>query len=86
MKTTLEPSDPLIERDKRLAAKASTTLCELVDAGLRLVLKERAARTEPFVLRDARVNGRGLSPEFQAAAWGDMRNAGYEGRGRNRNV
>jgi len=81
MKTTLELSDPLLERAKRLAAQESTTLRELVEAGLRLVLKQRAARGEPFVLRDARVDGRGPSPEFQTSDWGEIRNASYEGRG-----
>ena len=36
---------------------------------------------EPFVLRDARVDERGLSPEFSDASWDDIRNASYEGRG-----
>jgi hypothetical protein len=81
MKTTLELSDPLLERAKRLAAAESTTLRELVEAGLRLVLNERAARAKPFVLRDARVDGSGLNPEFEAADWGEIRKASYEGRG-----
>lgn len=84
MKTTIELSDPLLERAKRLAARDSTTLRELVEAGLRHVLKERAQRAEPFVLRDARVEGRGLSPEFSGASWNDIRNASYEGRGGDR--
>jgi hypothetical protein len=81
MKTTLEISDPLLERAKRLAADESTTLRELVEAGLRLVMKEKAARAKPFELRDARVDGRGLSPEFETADWGEIRKASYEGRG-----
>jgi hypothetical protein len=81
MKTTIELSDPLLERAKRLAAEESTTLRELVEAGLRLVLKERTARQEPFVLRDARVDGRGLSAEFVGANWSELRKASYEGRG-----
>ena len=81
MKTTIELSDPLLERAKRLAARDSTTLRELVEAGLRHVLKARTQRVEPFVLRDARVDGRGLSPEFSDASWDDIRNASYEGRG-----
>jgi Arc/MetJ family transcription regulator len=81
MKTTIDLADPLLERAKRLAARDSTTLRELVEAGLRHVLKERAARKEPFVLRDARVQGRGLSTEFAAAEWLEIRNASYEGRG-----
>jgi hypothetical protein len=81
MKTTIELPAPLLERAKRLAARDSTTLRELVEAGLRHVLKERAARAAPFVLRDARVDGRGLTEEFAGATGEDIRNASYEGRG-----
>lgn len=81
MKTTIEISDPLLERAKRLAARDSTTLRELVEAGLRHVVAERAARAEPFQLRDARVEGQGLSPEFAGATWDEIRRASYEGRG-----
>lgn len=81
MKTTIELSDPLLERAKRLAARDSTTLRELVEAGLRHVLKERAQRAHHFELRDARVQGHGLSPEFSGASWNDIRSASYEGRG-----
>ena len=81
MKTTIDLPDPLLERAKRLAARDSTTLRELVEAGLRHVLKERAARAIPHAVRDARVDGRGLSEEFAAAAWDDIREASYKGRG-----
>ena len=81
MKTTIELPEPLLERAKRLAAREDTTLRELVEAGLRHVLKERAARGEPFVLRDARVDGRGLSEDFSNATWDEIRKASYEGRG-----
>src|SRR5687768_4677928 len=80
MKTTLEISGPLLERAKRLAARESTTLRELVEAGLRHVLRERAA-AKPFDLRDARVGGRGLRPEFRGVGWERIRDAAYEGRG-----
>jgi hypothetical protein len=40
-----------------------------------------AARAKPFELREARVDGRGLSPEFETANWGEIRKASYEGRG-----
>jgi hypothetical protein len=79
MNTTLEISDPLLERAKRLAARESTTLRELVEAGLRHVLRERA-RSKAFVLRDARVGGRGLQPELRDASWERIRDAAYEGR------
>jgi hypothetical protein len=81
MKTTIELSDPLLERAKRLAARDSTTLRALVEEGLRHVLKERARQAAPFVVRDARVDGHGLRPEFSGATWDDIRRASYEGRG-----
>jgi hypothetical protein len=80
MKTTVEISGPLLERAKRLAARESTTLRELVEAGLRHVLRERQ-QTSAFALRDARVRGRGLQPEFREASWERIREAAYEGRG-----
>jgi Arc/MetJ family transcription regulator len=80
MKTTIDIADPLLERAKRLAAQQSTTLKELVEAGLRHVLRERQ-RAVAFQLRDVRVQGRGLKEPFRAAAWEAIRDAAYEGRG-----
>jgi len=81
MKTTIELPAPLVEKAKRLAARDSTSLRELVEAGLRHVLKERATRSPPFVLRDLRVDGQGLSEEFGAATWDEIRSVSYGGRG-----
>ena len=80
MKTTVEISEPLLQRAKRVAARESTTLRDLIEAGLRHVLKERCRRKR-FALRDARVDGQGLQPEFSDAAWDRLRDAAYEGRG-----
>ena len=80
MKTTIEIADPLLERAKRLAAKEQTTLRELVEAGLRKVLEERRSHKK-FELRDARVFGQGLQPEFQSASFDQLRDAVYVGRG-----
>lgn len=80
MKTTIEIATPLLERAKRLAARDGVTLRELVEAGLRKELEER--RTEQhFALRDARVRGQGLQPDFQGTTWDRIRDAAYEGRG-----
>jgi hypothetical protein len=68
MKTTIELPAPLLEQAKRLAARDSTTLRELIEAGLRRIVKERTARRQPFVMRDARVDGKGLSAEFAKRA------------------
>ena len=75
----LEISGPLLARAKKLAARESTTLRELVEAGLRHVLAERGQ--QDFQLRDARVEGRGLRPELRDAAWEQIRDTAYEGRG-----
>lgn len=79
MKTTIDLPDPLLQRAKRLAAKESTTLRALVEAGLRHVLKEGAQRGQPFVLRDARVEGEGLNPEFTGASWSTLRSGDRSG-------
>jgi hypothetical protein len=81
MKTTVEVSDALLEEAKRVAARESTTLRALVEAGLRLVLQQRRDSRRTFELRDARVAGRGLRPEFERAGWDRIRDAAYEGRG-----
>lgn len=81
MKTTIEISDPLLAEAKRIAAQEATTLRELVESGLREVLEQRRGRKHRFALRDARVDGRGLRPEFRDAGWERIRNAAYEERG-----
>ncbi|MCC7542113.1 MAG: DUF2191 domain-containing protein, partial [Deltaproteobacteria bacterium] len=53
---------------------------ELVEAGLRRVLRERRAKGV-FSLRDARVGGNGLRPELRGRSWDDIRDLAYEGRG-----
>ncbi len=80
MKTTVQIPDPLLEEAKKVAARDGTTLRELVEAGLRLALKERSRR-ERFRLRDARCRGNGLQAEFREGRWDEVRQALYEGRG-----
>jgi len=81
MKTTVDLPEPLLEQAKRLAARDSTTLRELIEAGLRHVLKQRSRSAKPFVMRDARVEGDGLDDEFVGRSWESIRRASYEGRG-----
>jgi Arc/MetJ family transcription regulator len=76
MKTTIEISDAILERAKAVAAREGTTLRALVEDGLRQVL--RARRASAFRLRDASVDGNGLSAEFQGAGWDKLRDAAYE--------
>lgn len=80
MKTTVDIPEPLLEQARKVAAQRSTTLRELVAAGLRHVIREQR-RAGKFELRDARVGGNGLREEFRAAGWDRIRDAAYEGRG-----
>ena len=79
MKTTIEIADGLLLEAKERAARDGTTLRALVEEGLRTVLAAR--RAEAFGLRDASVDGRGLSEEFRGAGWERIREAVYGERG-----
>jgi hypothetical protein len=80
MKTTIEISDSLMQRAKAVAQRDGTTIRALVEAGLRVVLKERRNRGR-FTLRDASFRGQGMAPELEGASWDRIRDAIYEGRG-----
>jgi hypothetical protein len=80
MKTTVEISDALAREAKALAARERITLRELIETGLRQVLRDRRTKVV-FRLRDVSVAGNGLQPEFRGADWERIREAAYEGRG-----
>lgn len=80
MKTTIELPNALVRAAKEIAAREGTTLRALAEAGLRLVLEERAQRP-PFSLRDASFAGRGLRDEFRDVGWDAVRRAAYDERG-----
>jgi len=80
MKTTIEISDSLLMRSRRLTRKEHTSLRELVEEGLQLVLDRReSARREP--VQPVTFKGEGLSEEFCDRGWSDIRDAAYSGRG-----
>lgn len=76
MKTTVDLPDSLVREAKRVAAEEGTTLRDLVERGLRSVLQQRQA-TEGFRLRDASVDGNGLTPDWRGAGWERLRDAIY---------
>lgn len=80
MKTTVDISDSLLGEARRVAAREGVTLRALIERGLHRVIQD-AARPAPFKLRRASVRGNGLQPEFSGAAWEDIRDAIYRGRG-----
>ena len=80
MKTTIEISDPLLQRARKLAARQGVTLRALVERGLQRVLAE-TKQAKPFRLRKASFRGEGLQPAARDANWEELRERAYEGRG-----
>jgi thiamine monophosphate kinase len=61
MKTTIDISDALFVSVKTLAQQSQTTMRALIEEGLRRILRDANANTEPaFKLKDARVYGQEL--------------------------
>lgn len=77
MKTTVNLPDELIREAQELARRERTTLKELIETGLRTVVKQRSGESH-FVLEDAAVDGHGLRPEFRGASWEQLRDTIYQ--------
>jgi hypothetical protein len=80
MRTSIEISDALLERVRRVARRRGTTLRALVEEGLRRVLAER--ESEPaFCLEDGSFGEGGLVDGLAEGDWERIRELTYEGRG-----
>jgi Bacterial antitoxin of type II TA system, VapB len=77
MKTTVNLPDELLREAQEIARRERTTLRELIETGLRIVVKQRAGESR-FVLEDASVDGLGLQPPFRGAQWEQVRDAIYQ--------
>ena len=75
MKTTINISDPLLVRSKKVAAREGITLRELVEQALADALAQREQRRGAFRLRDASVDGAGLQP---GVSWELPRDLAYD--------
>jgi hypothetical protein len=80
MKTTIEISDTLLLKAKRLARKQGVTLRSLTEEGLTKVIEERSKR-KGFKVRAVTFRGNGLSREFQGKSWSYIRDASYVDHG-----
>lgn len=76
MKTTVNLPDELLREAQQLARREQTTLRELIESGLRAVIKQRSG-AESFVLTDVSVDGQGLQPAFRGASWEKIRDEIY---------
>jgi hypothetical protein len=80
MKTTINIADNLLASAKALARREKTSLKELTEEGLQLVLARReegsTRKVKPVVFQ-----GRGLSPAFHGKSWAELRDEIYRGYG-----
>jgi hypothetical protein len=60
--------------------KEHTTVRALIEEGLRRLMAERKA-AKPFKLRKVTFRGKGLQRQMAGAAWQQIRDAAYQGRG-----
>ena len=79
MKITLDISDPLLREARKLATRERTTLCALVEQGLRRVVVEWQ-HTSSFTIRKASFKGRGLRAEMADASFEKLRNFANDAR------
>jgi hypothetical protein len=78
MRTTIELSDALLRRAKKLAARRQTTLRALIEEGLRRILDEPVP---PYRLPDLSYGEGGLAEGLDASDWDRIRDLSYESRG-----
>lgn len=76
VKTTVEISDALFQQAKAAAAEQGVSFRELVESGLRRVLKEVPPKKK-FKLRDRSFRGDGLTP---GTTWEGILDKAYEDR------
>lgn len=79
MRTTIDLSDALLTRAKRLARQRGTTVRALVEEGLRKVLDEQ--QPGAYRMPDASFGRGGLVDGLDAGDWERIRELAYEGRG-----
>ena len=80
VKTTIEISDPLLRKARKLAEREGVTLRALVGRGLRHVVAETRPGGQ-FKLRRATFPGRGLQADLRDASRDKLRDLVYESRG-----
>ena len=82
MKTTVDISDALLHRAKKLATEQHQTLKAIIDSALRQYLDRASPGGKPqFRLRKHPFKGRGLQPGVDENDWTGIRDRAYEGRG-----
>jgi hypothetical protein len=76
MKTMVELDDLLLEEAEATAKATGSTLRELIEEGLRIVIAQKQG-ANAFKLRDGSVGGEGMARDF---AWPEIREMIYENK------
>jgi len=76
MKTSFDISEPLLREVKALARQRGVTTRSLVEHALAKLIDE-ARQPGSFTLRDGSFGEGGMTPEFEHATWGQIREAIY---------
>jgi Arc/MetJ family transcription regulator len=79
MKTTIDISDALLTRAKKLAQRTGKPLRALVEDGLRRVLESETKRGS-YELPDRSVGDKRAANPLDALSWQDLRDQIYGGR------
>jgi hypothetical protein len=80
MKTTIDIASNIMERAKDVAHADGVTFRELVEEGLLLAVRQREVRVHKPI-KPVTVKGKGKHEAFRYAAWEQIRDAAYQGRG-----
>lgn len=81
MKTTVDISNDLFRRVKRIAGEQGITMREIIESALRSFLQSRSSPARPFKLRKQPFTGQGTAPGIHEGDWHQIRSAIYEGQG-----
>lgn len=81
MKTTVDISNDLFRRVKRIAGEQGITMREIIESALRSFLQSRSSPSRPFKLRKQPFAGRGPAPGVHEGDWHQIRSSIYEGQG-----
>lgn len=80
MKTTLDISDNILLRAKKVAHSRKRSLKSIAEEGIMVVL-DRLERNEVVEICPVTFGGKGMTREFSGKPWNEVRDAAYEGRG-----
>lgn len=78
MKTTVEISDPILREAKEYAARHGISMREVVEQGLRVVLRHSPRPGKRFRMKSITTKGEGLICDED---WHTIRSLIYEGHG-----